>query len=254
MKRIKLFSNSRRKLFSDQELRRVVCADCGCEMETAENVGKILCPECGGKRFNIKLFGSAPKKDVAEDPVKESELEIKLKRYSGQTISKTDFEKTFSNHTDLVEKGFASLEGNNATIWSGAYEAERMFSKIIFQVTKVMDLDDDVMHSHCPKIDVINKLAERHALPEKSILILKKAHNLNNLPLVPEEVRFSETWVEDSKIIPDLKLEYGGERFGIKQFMDILHERYPDAPEDIIDTLTSKGVIEINDNQVRVAQ
>ena len=48
--------------------------------------------------------------------------------------------------------------------------------------------------------------------------------------------------------------EYGNKRFGVKQFIDILRDRYPDAPENIIDILVEKGVIFLDGSQVTVKQ
>ena len=88
-------------------------------------------------------------------------------------------------------------------------------------------------------------------LPEKGIMILKKAHDIT-----PRELHFSEDccsdWISDSSIIPDLKLEYANQSMGIKQFMDILRNRYPDAPEDIIDQLISRDVIFLDGSQVTI--
>ena len=87
MARMKLFSQ-RRKLFSEEyneggmTLRQVVCRDCGHVMETAENVSQILCPNCGGRRFNLKLFKEKlnPETEKHEDSL--NEFETKLKRPS----------------------------------------------------------------------------------------------------------------------------------------------------------------------------
>jgi hypothetical protein len=258
MARMKLFSQ-RRKLFSEEyneggmTLRQVVCRDCGHVMETAENVSQILCPNCGGRRFNLKLFKEKlnPETEKHEDSL--NEFETKLKEFSGKTVTKDIFEKTFSNKADdMLEKGFASIVDNDVVISPTAFEQERLFSKLIIQVTKVLDLDEDVVSGDREfKSDLIDRLDDRRMLPEKGIMILKKAHDIT-----PRELHFSEDccsdWVSDSSIIPDLKLEYANQSMGIKQFMDILRNRYPDAPEDIIDQLISRDVIFLDGSQVTI--
>lgn len=257
MPRIKIFS--RRKLFSnveEKQLHQVVCRDCGHVMETAENVNSILCPNCGGKRFSLKIFKSninpESEKHIELDEPKLTEFETKLKEFSGKTITRGEFEKTFSDKAeDMLEKGFAEIVENSVSISPTAFESERLFSKLIIQVTKVLDLDESVMSGDCDKCDIIDHLEDRRMLPERGIMVLRKAHELS-----PRELHFSEdtcnNWLEDSSIIHDLKLEYAGQRMGIKQFMDILHNRYSDAPDDIVDQLVSKDVISLDGSQVLI--
>jgi hypothetical protein len=38
----------------------------------------------------------------------------------------------------------------------------------------------------------------------------------------------------------------------VEQFKDILDERYPDAPDNILDLLVEKNAISIKDNQVTI--
>lgn len=152
----------------------------------------------------------------------------------------------------MLEKGFASVVDNDVVISPTVFEQERLFSKLIIQVTKVLDLDEDVVGGDREfKSDLIDRLDDRRMLPEKGIMILKKAHDIT-----PRELHFSEDccsdWISDSSIIPDLKLEYANQSMGIKQFMDILRNRYPDAPEDIIDQLISRDVIFLDGSQVTI--
>ena len=276
--RMKLFSNTtppteRLKIFSHESeeynvggmtLKKVKCKDCGFEMETAANVSQILCPHCGGKRFNLVTIPKSPAQTV--EPVedikrgslfqRDSELESKLKTYSGKVIDKDLFEKEFSNFEDLLENGFASNGDNGVRISDTAYQIEKLFSKLTITVTKELDLDSDIMEGLINKEDIISNLEEKETLPEKSIVIIKKAHGL----MPPFESNFSElveedpgqTWVKDSNIVPDLKVEYSNNSFGIKQFMDILNERYDDAPDNIIELLTANGAIRIDGNQITI--
>lgn len=272
MKRLKIFSNTRRKIFSsDNEggmtLRKVVCQDCGQELETSASSSRLICPRCGGKRFNV-VEPSVDHKESKESHEKHfsifsddsynrtfmnptNNLEKKLKTYSGKTLGKDEFEKTFSDSADdLLEKGFAIADGDRVKISDSAYATEKMFSKIIISVTKILDLDPSVTEEN--KEEIIDGLHDR--IPEKGIIILKKAHGLEP-KLFCDKCADSdaEQWIEDSRIIPDLKLEYGNKSFGIKQFMDILQDRYKDAPDNIIDLLTSKNVIRIEGNQVTIS-
>lgn len=232
MQRIKLFSN-RVKLFS-ATLRQVKCQDCGEVLETAANVSQILCPHCGGKRFNVYK----KRESIFTEP-KESNLTENLKKFSGQVISKGTFEKMFSE--DMVEKGYASITDKGYQISPFAYEVEKMFSKISITVTREIDLDPTITSGECPLSEAIKDI---DGGPEKGIMLIRKAHGIMK--------ESPKNWIEDSHIIEDLKAEYSGESKGIKQFMDILNNRYPDAPENIIDDLVSRGAITINGNQITI--
>ena len=264
--RLKLFSNVRKKLFSSTSvvneggitLRKVKCVDCDYETETAANVSQLLCPQCGGKRFILvnptrrSLFGN-------EEEDKDNEFQAKLKTYSGTKMSEKDFQKEFSDSAnDLLEKGFAYKDGDSVKISDSAYATEKLFSKLIIQVTKILDLDKDIVDGSRSKADVLDSLEEREALPSKGILVIKKAHGI----LPPFESNFSETeepaedpgetWLKDSNIISDLQVEYYNQTLELKQFMKILEERYDDAPDNIIDLLLSHDAIRIEGNSVTI--
>ena len=52
MKRKRIFE----KTYSESIIMRtLVCQDCGQTLETAESPSSCLCPNCGGKRMNIKI-------------------------------------------------------------------------------------------------------------------------------------------------------------------------------------------------------
>lgn len=268
--RCKLFSvPPRKKLFSGGPveyneggvtLRQVVCRDCGHVLETSESTSSIVCPNCGGTRFNIRIKPYSEPQTPEPVPEKgdDNEYLTKVKEFSGKTLEAGEYEKVFpeSEREALAEKGFSMVGSNGEVTISGdTYQMEKTFSKLIIQVTKVLDLDEDIMSGVVKKEDVIDKLEESHALPEKGILVLKKAHNL---PIGPQEGEHlfcdsgEENWLEDSGIVSDLAVEYANDSFGIKQFMDILNNRYPDAPEDIIDLLIKAGAIRIDGSQVTV--
>lgn len=256
----------RKKLFSEEKngeegmiLRTLICQDCGTQVESAEHPSQAFCPNCGGKRMRIKFIPYS--EPTVPEPVKTEEREFSiflspyektLKEFSGKEISMKEFEKVFSDKTDyLLERGFASVQGDNVKISETAFKDERLFSKLIIQVTKIMDLDNDIVSGNVPKADIIEQLDAHSRIPEKGIILLKKAHGL-----IPREGQFcdSSSWLEDSSIIPDLCYEYGNKSFGVKQFIDILRNRYPDAPENIIDILVEKGVIFLDGSQVTIKQ
>ena len=283
MARLKLFSTQypeRLKLFSEEAevvaeeiLHELICQDCGHVIETGETPTHVVCPNCGGKRMILKLFPT-PKveepelmeekdtdKDTPKDPVAEIErkslfdspLENKLKEFSGKTMTTGEYEKTFSEATEresLEEKGFArTTEDGQVTIDRDAYVMQKTFSRLIISVTKTLELDPSIMNGDIKREDIIEKLEER--LPEKGIIALKKAHGIP----IEEEHTYSEdanTWLTDSSIIPDLELEYNNQSFGIEQFIKIIRDRYPDAPENIIDLLVENGAIRLDGTQVTI--
>lgn len=286
-KRLKLFSEApRKKLFSSEDesvevngtdgikLHDLICQDCGQVITTAETPTHATCPNCGGKRMIFKLFptenvvepdlqehlqeekiekGETPRKSLFENFL--NPLESKLKEFSGKTIDKETFEKTFSDVEagKLIERNYAMCDSEgNYSISDSAFEIEKTFSKLIISVTKTLELDPSIMNGDIKKEDIIDKLEEHEDLPEKGIIALKKAHGI---PVI-EEHEYSddeqESWLEDSSIVPDLELEYNNQSFGIEQFIKIIRDRYPDAPENILDLLSQVGTIRIDGTQVNI--
>lgn len=280
----------RRKLFSggvtQAEYKKIQCRDCGYIMDTLATTTNFLCPKCGAvNRFNVlevtpspentpeavqvevskieevekgfsrrSLFGREDEALQKEFSEPSNELEEKLKEFSGKTFEYSEVEKTFGIPAEeLIEKGFASInDEDKVSIGEDAFLQSKLFSKLIVSVTKILDLDNDVMSR--PKEDIISMLEEKESLSPKGIMLIKKAHAL---PMVEKEVEFSsteetESWLKDSGIIGDLKIEFGNSAMGIKEFTKILEERYDDAPENIIDILIEKGVIKIQGNQVDI--
>lgn len=240
MARIKLFSQP------EENVREYICKDCGTVVTSASNGVHLLCPNCGGKRFDVKLFKSVDRKNIFESP-----YEKNLKEFGGKTISKNTFEKTFSTKADdMIEKRFATVDGDSVSISKDAYGIEKLFSKLTISVTKTLELDSDIMGG-CNKESVIDQLP----LPKKSIILIRKAHGIPEEPIqhiFSENEGCEENWIEDSSIIPDLQNEYNNQSFGIMQFVNILKNRYPDAPEDILDILANKGVIRIENNKITI--
>lgn len=282
--------NSRRKLFSDnqggvtnQELKRVQCADCGHIMVVNGGGTNYSCPKCGAKnRFNVFTVTPSPnnvpeavqvdkeklalvdkeftRRSLFEDKIQKefsepsNEYELKLKKYSGKVIKDGDVEKLFGVTSDkLIDDGVAKYYSDNELkINDSAYLQSKLFSKLIISVTKTLELDPSITISDKPKECLLDELQERGNLNPKSIMIIKKAHGF---PLISKEFSSNddvETWAKDSGIVSDLKLEYGNSGMTVKEFTNILNERYPDAPEHIIDYLISNGVVKIQGNQVDV--
>lgn len=288
--RRKLFSDYksvRRKLFSDDcptgnndgRMKSVICMDCGYKMNTLSGTTNLICPKCGGSRFNVELYVFSPDNVPEKVPEKteddnsrrklfssyadeelefqrefskpSNELELKLKDFSGKEISKEEFEKEFSNLTtldDLVEKNFAEVNNDVVKISDSAYAMSKMFSKITISITKELDLDPSI--TCCPNCDkgpIIDKLENINDICPKSLVIIKKIHGI---PTANPD----EEWAKDSGILNDLGIEFGGTSKELPEFRKIIDNRYPDAPEDILDLLKNRGVIRVNGNVVEITK
>jgi hypothetical protein len=273
------------------DLKLVMCQDCGYQMETAAGV-HATCPKCGGTRFNLvrefyspenvpekvedprpdfkKVFDSTKKakqRKIFSDTTERrsifgsdeifqrefsmptSNFEYSLRNYAGSTISSDTVEKIFGmTSEELAEKTYASCdEDGNVTIDKNAFLDTKLFSKLIISVTKILDLDPAVTMEPC-KEKVIDMLEDR-GLPKKGIMIIKKSHNL--IP-AGECCSDNDSWCEDSGICNDLKLEFGGGHKDIHDFNGIINSRYPDAPSNIMDILSKKGIIIVKGGNVDI--
>lgn len=256
--RRKIFSSNRRKLFSDEgiTLKKVTCMDCGYSMETAASTTNLVCPKCGGKRFNVDSTKCVSSEELDNEDQREfsepsNNFEKKLKMYSGMSIPEKEMDKLFSdtgyNTSDLIEKGFARVtDDDRVKICDTAYLQSKLFSKLIVSVTKILDLDP----INKPKEEIIDEMCRHRDIEPKSIILIKKAHSL---PIMRES-GFSDTleWIKDSGIKNDLHLEFGGSQMDLDKFKTILSERYDDAPEDIIDTLSTNGIIKVFGDKVEI--
>jgi DNA-directed RNA polymerase subunit RPC12/RpoP len=280
----------RRKLFSEDcpssnaesLVHTVICIDCGYKMDTMASTTDLICPRCGGTSFvpesdtvvdpivlpehqeeeskpieektysRRKLF-STYEEDEAEfqrefsEPT--SELESKLKEFSGRVISQGEFQKEFSDIAsleELQEREYAEVcDSGYIKISETAFPESRLFSEIVISVTKELHLDPVILcHKH-NKEEIINKLEEEGNLSPKSIVLLKKAHN------IPTETS-DNAWINDSGILGDLGIEFGGQTKGLPEFKEIIDERYPDAPEGIMEILKNRGIIRENGNVVEI--
>ena len=283
--RRKLFSDDCPSSNAESLVHTVICIDCGYKMDTMASTTDLICPRCGGTSFvpesetvvdpivlpehqdqepeskpiteektysRRKLF-STYEEDEAEfqrefsEPT--SELESKLKEFSGRVISQDEFQREFSDVAsleELQEKEYAeTCDSGYIKISDTAFLESKMFSEIVISVTKELHLDPAILcHKH-NKEEIINKLEEEGNLNPKSIVLLKKAHN------IPTEASDS-AWVNDSGILGDLGIEFGGQTKGLPEFKEIIDERYPDAPEGIMEILKNKGIIRENGNVIEL--
>lgn len=248
--RVKLFSSSNRvKLFAEPELqitKEVICMDCGFKMETTSTTTNLICPKCGGSRFEVEKEFSGEDLDIEFQKyfsTPENDLEEKLKKYSGKTLTKKEYERQFSG-LDLgnyIESG-----ESNVKIDENAYLFSKLFSSISITITKELDLDPAIVcNSKCNKESIINRLEDSENMSPKCIMLIKKAHNISN-----EEK--DREWVVDSGIVNDLGAEFNGQTREMPDFKTILETRYPDAPENIVEILKNSGAINIEDGKVRI--
>lgn len=190
----------------------------------------------------IKLFGDkAVNIEASEErmfsEIPEGEFGMLLKEWEGKELDSQYATKIFSG-VDLVSEGLAeNTEDGKIRVFSMANEVEKLFSSL--KVTVIKELCLDPIPEPNPA-SMIDSLGSSHALPTKTIVLLKKAHGL------PKEVIESETegWIKDSGIKQDLEHEFEDKNFEEKKLKDILEERYEDAPEGLIEILKTSGVLE----------
>lgn len=269
MERVSLFSATpkRCKLFSDvaeePKVRLVVCMDCGHEMETTEESSKLFCPVCGGTRFEdvtskefsekiterVKLFSDD---EETEEEFQKSfsdttdPFELKLKEFSGKELTKGEFQKEFGEYLDeaeLIEKGFGEVNEDKIQVSPDAFLMSRLFSSIKISITKSLELDPAIVNCE-NKREVLNNLGQESNFPVHVISLLKKAHGI---PMQEED----DAWVEDSSIGKDLAIEFGGQTRTREDFEEIIRERYPDAPENVLELLEKKGVVEVEGDLIK---
>lgn len=276
--RRKLFCNS----ITSTAPRVLVCSDCGHEIVVEGTSVKFYCPNCGSTRFEVKGVDSGRRSLFAIDKTQpgssesgqdsaKSQKDSKclecgseeigktdatddiLKEFSGKSISKDDLQKLFTERgiedsiDSFLNSGYASLDEDGQVCFSECADlTRRMFSEIVISVTKEMHL----VPAENKVEELIDELEGHNNLGPKGIILVKKAHGL-----VPrgEVVRsFSDNYLEDSGLASDLKLEWGGKRMALKEFMDILNTQYNDAPDDILDRLVDSGIIKITGSQVEI--
>lgn len=216
------------------------CQDCKHEfVDPSETPSGTRCPNCGGNRVLRSKSEYAGQCEVSD---KTDEF---LKTYSGQTVDYDVLQKTFSDDEigSMITEGYAIEDENGGLYFSEvAYSQKKLFSELVISVTKELGLEP--VNS---KEGLISKLLESGNLPDKSIILIKRAHNV-----VPSVDSHEENYLQDSGIKRDLRLMHGGESMGIREFLKFLDEQYNDAPEDILDKLVSDNVIKISGSQVEI--
>lgn len=219
----------RRKLFSDNK--------------PVERRKLFSTPAPETKERSIKLFSDTAEEEAFQRTFSatDNEFELKLKEYSGQTLSAADFASIFGGSMD--ERYFSVNEEGDVKVSDTAFMESRLFSKITISVTKTLELDPAVMNE--PKEDVISRLEESGKFSPKTIILLKKAHN------IPAEGD-SESYLKDSGIAHDLPFEFGGRSMDKPEFETLMKERYEDAPTDIMDILKNKGILKIDGEKVEI--
>ena len=216
------------------------CQDCNYEFQdSSETPSGTRCPNCGGNRvlrMNSEYAGQCEFSDKTDEF---------LKKFSGQTIDKEELQKTFSADEieGMINDGYAVESEEGQVCFSDcAYSQRKLFSELVISVSKELGLEPVNSREH-----LIEKLLDCGRLPDKSIILIKKAHNM-----IPLQESHEENYLQDSGIVKDLKLLHGGDTMGIRDFIKFLDEQYNDAPEDILDKLVSDNVIKISGSQVEI--
>ena len=279
----------RRKLFcsaSSSAPKVMICLDCGHEIVEEGTTVKSYCPNCGGTRFEIKGVNSGRRSLFAIDKTQPDSSESGqdsaksqkgseclecgseeigkpdatdeiLKEFSGKSISEEDLQKLFTERgieesiDSFLGSGYASLNDEGMVCFSeNADFARRMFSEIVISVTKELHL----VPAENKVEELVDELEGHNNISPKGIVILKKAHGLipRNSGSIKSFSESAESYLEDSGLASDLKLEWGGKRMTLKEFMDILNTQYNDAPDDILDKLVDSGIIKISGSQVEI--
>jgi Zn finger protein HypA/HybF involved in hydrogenase expression len=295
----RVFSNTRRKLFSDDPVKTVekadqeylyFCRDCKTAIKSDSSTPEaVICPSCGGNRVDVFQNGDNPINgsvmDPAADPTEDGccgqevenceacETEFEQDRdykiiedlvntFRGKNVSQFDLENyVYEKYgiegydiDDLVEAGYIEeidVDPENPEsdmdkilkFKDTASLQNKIFSAVKISLTKEFDLDPIMDHE-----SVIETLGER--LPEDGVSILKDIQ----IHARPRVVNFSEDYLVDSGISNDIKTEYGGQVMGLKEFLKILETDYPDAPDNIIDLLSSDNVIRLSGGQVEISK
>ena len=230
------------------------CWDCDTEFEASSRIPRgVVCPNCGGLRV-VQL------EDVITDTEEQHEFsdatDELLKEFSGKKISKRDLQKLFTERgiTDTIDNfcnsGYASLNDEGQVCFSERPDlTRRFFSELVISVTKELHL----VPTEGKIEELIHNLEEKRRISPKGIILVKKAHGIIP-PNVPSQTEFSETetYIKDSGLANDLKLEYSGKTIPLKEFMEILNTQYNDAPDDLLDKLVETGVIKISGSQVEI--
>lgn len=274
----KVFSEKRRKLFCNEggsltnkvdpgpveEESTFVCPDCGRVFPSSEQyVDGAVCPDCGGTRCRVEgndvggvsnEEGQSVEEENAFSDLTDDELDEVLSRYKGRLVNEDELNAELhalgvydevGGINGLVDSGYAKWDKDGQVMFSEVADFQRkLFSKLVISVTKELDIDPIINRE-----SAIDSLAEK--FPGKPIMTLKRAQS----SIAPEVTSFSDkSYLKDSGIESDIKVGYGGQTMTIKDFMNLLNEEYPDAPEEIIDLLESSKAIKVNGGKVLISK
>lgn len=229
------------------------CYDCGEVFDYMSRIPRgVVCPKCGGLRV-VQL------EDVIYDKEQHGKSDATdelLKEVSGKEFTKEELEDLLAEHgihedvDYFINSGYASVNTDNGKICfkEGASLTRKLFSELVISVTKELHLVPTENHE-----EMIHGLEERGNITPKGIVIIKRAHGM--IPeRRPSAELFSSTdsYIQDSGIANDLKLEYSGKSMPLKEFMEILNTQYNDAPDDLLDRLVETGVVKITGSQVEI--
>lgn len=238
----------RRSLFSntaEESLKSVKCSDCGFTYSTTAHPHRLVCPKCGGQRFNLVTIPVSPENIPERVSVFEEErdnkLDAALKTFSGREVATGSVEKLFGVSADeLCQRGYSENLGSTVKINESAYLQSKLFSKISITITKELDLDPSICcsGSRAAKDRALDFISGSPSLSPKSIMIIRRTHGL---PVSPEEGEAE--WLKDSGIIHDLPNEFGDRVFSLPEFKRILSNRYDDAPDGIMSLLEMNRTI-----------
>lgn len=279
---------ARRKLFSSSDVapRIMVCLDCGHELVTTDTTTSQICPNCGGNRFNLKGFGGGRRSlftiNQTQPGLPESGLDSTnskggknclgcgsnqeeetigtpdatdeiLKEFSGKSVERDELQKLFAERginesiDSMIGSGYASLNDEGQICFSDCADlSRRMFSEIVISVTKEMHL----VPAENKVEELIDQLEGHGNISPKGIVLVKKAHRI--IPRGEVKSFCDNSYLEDSGLASDLKLEWGGKKMSLREFMEILNTQYNDAPDDILEMLDESGVIRISGSQVEI--
>ena len=229
------------------------CCDCHTQFESSSRIPDgVVCPNCGGLRV-VQL------EDVITDTEEQHEFsdatDELLREYSEKTISQKDLQKLFTERgiketvKSFCDSGYASLNDEGQVCFTKRGDlTRRFFSELVISVTKELHL----VPTEGKVEDLIHGLEENGNLSPKGLVLVKKAHGI--VPPTVHQSDFSETdsYIQDSGIANDLKLEYTGKTLPLKEFMNILDTQYNDAPDDLLDKLVETGIIKITGSQVEI--
>lgn len=233
-----------------KDVNPFMCCDCHTKFTDRSFIPDgVVCPNCGGLRV-VQL-----KKDTEEQHEFSDATGEFLKEYSGKIISQHDLQKLFTergiNETvkSFCNSGYASLnDEGQVCITKYGDITRKLFSELVISVTKELHLVPTEGRTE----ELIHGLEERGNITPKGIILVKKAHGIIPPMVCQSDFSETDTYIKDSGLANDLKLEYSGKTLPLKEFMNLLDTQYNDAPDDLLDKLVDTRVIKITGSQVEI--